>query len=97
MRSRPQSGIHFTFSISASASAAQIVLVESDEPLFGGAENHRIVAAPAVRIAVREFAFADQRAALFQQLDDDRIGLEHGLAFVFGQTFDEAAFIICGA
>ena len=73
---------------------AQIVVIEADEPLLGGAENHRIVAAPAVRIAVREFSFADEHAALLQQLDDDRIRLEYGLALVFGQAFDEAAFVI---
>ena len=73
---------------------AQIVVIEADEPLLGGAEDHRIVAAPAVRIAVRQFALADQHAALLQQFDDDRIRLEDGLAFVFGQAFDEAAFVV---
>ena len=47
---------------------AQIVVLQIDEPLLRGAENHGIVAAPAVRIAVRQFAFADQRAASFEQL-----------------------------
>ena len=50
---------------------AQVFLIESDEPLLGGAEDHRIVAAPAVRIAVLELAFGDERPARLQQLNDD--------------------------
>ena len=80
--------------ISASDFCAKIVAIESDEPLLGGAENHGIVAAPAVRIAVREFLFADEHAALLQQLDDRSIRLEDRLAFVLGQAFGEAAFVI---
>ena len=41
--------------------------VQIDEPLFGGAKNYGIVAAPAMRIAVRKFLFAKQRAAIAQQ------------------------------
>ena len=40
------------------------------------------------------FLLADEHAALLQQLDDDRIRFEHGLAFVFRQAFDEAAFVV---
>ena len=65
-----------------------------DEPLLGGAEDHGIVAAPAVRIAVREFAFAHEHAALLQQLDDDRVRFENRLALVFRQAFDESAVVI---
>ena len=32
--------------------------------------------------------------ALLQQLDDDRIRFEDGLALVFGQAFDEAAIVV---
>src|SRR6202034_2471068 len=52
---------------------AEIFLVEADEPLLGGAEDHRILAAPAVRVAVLEFAFGDARSALLKQLDDWRV------------------------
>ena len=65
----PHSGVHFTLEISRRARAARRRFrrahvrapgVELDEPLFGGAENHRIVAPPAVRIAVRKFSLAEQ-------------------------------------
>ena len=68
--------------------------IQIDEPLFGGAENYRIVAPPAVRIAVRKFLFAEQRAAIAQQRHDDGIRLKHGLAFVFRQAFEIAAVSI---
>src|SRR6202023_1174956 len=64
------------------------------EPLLGGTENHRIVAAPAVRIAVSEFSLADEHAALLQQFDDRPIGLEYRFAFVLRQTFGESAFVV---
>src|ERR1700735_1421104 len=73
---------------------AQVVVIEFDEPLFGGAENHRIMAAPAVRIAVGNFSLADQHVFFSQQLVNQRVGFEYGFAFVLGQTFDEAAFVI---
>ena len=47
-----------------------------DEPLLGGAEDHWIVAAPAMRIRVLDVLRAQQHAAALQQLDDRRIGLE---------------------
>ena len=52
------------------------------------------MAAPAVRIAVRELLFADEHAALFQELDDDRIRLPNGLALVLRQTFGEATVVV---
>ena len=65
-----------------------------NEPLLGRAKDDRIVAAPAVRIAVLQLAFGHEIAARFQQGDDGGIGLEDGLAFVLGQPFDEAAVVI---
>src|SRR2546425_9705834 len=62
-------------------------LIHLDEPLLGGAEDHRIVAAPAVRVAVRIVRGGKKRAALAEKLDDDRIGSEDVLALVFGQAF----------
>ena len=68
MRSRPQAGVHCTLGISAErrwrsggafgAGTVARPVIQLHEPLLGGAKNHRIVAAPAVRIAVLEFAFA---------------------------------------
>ena len=47
-----------------------------------GAEDDRVVAAPAVRVAVlhRVVRLVEQRALLHQQLDDQRVGLEDLLA-----------------
>ena len=45
---------------------AEIVAVHADEPLLGGAEDDRVVAAPAVRIGVRELFEAQQRAGVLQ-------------------------------
>ena len=54
---------------------AQAGLVHRDEPLVGCTEEHRVLAAPAVRIAVRDLLLEDQGAALAQELDDVRVGL----------------------
>ncbi len=54
---------------------AQSRLVHRDEPLVGSTEEHRVLAAPAVRIAVRDLLLEDQGTALAQELDDVRIGL----------------------
>ena len=54
---------------------AQTRLVQRDEPLVGGTEEHRVLAAPAVRIAVRDLFLENQGAALAQELDDVRVGL----------------------
>ena len=54
---------------------AQTGLVHRDKPLVGGTEEHRVLAAPAVRIAVRDLLLEDQSAALAQELDDVRVGL----------------------
>ena len=54
---------------------AQAGLVHRDKPLVGSTEEHRVLAAPAVRIAVRDLLLEDQGAALAQELDDMRVGL----------------------
>ena len=54
---------------------AQAGLVHRDEPLVGSTEEHRVLAAPAVRITVRDLLLEDQGAALTQELDDVRVGL----------------------
>ena len=56
---------------------AQPVLVERDEPLLGGAEQRRVLAAPAVRIRVIERHRRDERADAPQVLDDLRIRIPH--------------------
>ncbi len=69
-------------------------LIQLDEPLLRGAENHRIVATPAVRIAVLVRVMAKQRAAIAQQFHDDGICREHVLAFVFRQAFQIHAAVV---
>ena len=54
---------------------AQTGLVHRDKPLVGSTEEHRVLAAPAVRIAVRDLLLEDEGAALAQELDDVRVGL----------------------
>ena len=56
--------------------AAQPVMIDADEPLLGREKNQRIVASPAMRIAVREFLRMQQRADGAQFLDDRIIRLE---------------------
>ena len=56
-------------------SLAQAGLVHGDEPLIGGAEQHRVLAAPAMGIAVGDLLLHHQGAALAQKLDDVRVGL----------------------
>ncbi len=65
--------------------SALVRRVELDEPLLGGAEDHRFVAAPAVRVAVRESAFAQEHAALTEQCNDLGIGLETVLPLYSGR------------
>ncbi len=86
MRSCPQAGIHFTsWSIASSAVArsvrgsirCQADLVECDEPLGRREKDHRVVAAPAVRVLMGEGLAMPEPAALLQRLFDLRIRVEH--------------------
>ena len=56
---------------------AQAGLVHRDEPLAGGAEDDRLLAAPAVRVAVGDVLMQDERAALLEPLDDLGVGVVH--------------------
>src|SRR5262249_37042779 len=51
-------------------------LIHRDEPLLRGAEDDGMLAAPAVRIGMRDLLVRDESAVLAQQLDDLRIRLE---------------------
>ena len=79
MRSSPQPGIHCTCA-SPQRVAAQVVALHADEPLLGGPEDGRIVAAPAVRIAVLEILVSRAERRLLKQVDHDRVPLPDGLA-----------------
>ena len=81
MRSWPQPGIHCTPWIASSDCARSVAAagrrgfaVHGDEPLRRGQEDHRVVAAPAVRIAVAELGAMPEAGALVQRLLDLRVG-----------------------
>jgi hypothetical protein len=69
-------------------------LVHLDEPLLGSAEDHGVVAAPAVGIRVLGFVVTEERATIAEQFHDDGIRGENVLAFVFGQAFEIDAFVV---
>ncbi len=69
-------------------------LIHLDEPLLRGAKDYRIVAAPAVRVAMLIRMVPQQRAMFGEQLHDDRIRREDVLAFVFRQAFGIHALVI---
>ena len=100
MRSSPHAGSHFTRLISSSARWRKVTVrpvrtrdrrLHGDEPLLCGAEDDRIVAAPAMRVGVIDVVARQQCAASFEQLDDFRIGLEDLEAVVFRQSVLDAA------
>src|SRR5258708_740682 len=69
----------------------EIVALHANEPLFGGAEDGGVVAAPAVRITVLEVLLREQRAVGFQDSDDNRVRFPDGLAEdLFGQLAGSA-------
>ena len=78
MRSSPQAGTHFDCAIASSACSRRVgcSLVEGDEPLLGGAEDDRVLAAPADRVRVGVLARLQEGARLAQELHDDRVRLE---------------------
>ena len=76
MRCSPQAGVHCTLWMSRSAFARRPVLLHADEPLRRGAEDHRRLVAPAMRIAVRDSSRdAAARPLRLQRLDDDAAAL----------------------
>ena len=93
MRSWPHAGIHFTsWSIGVERRLAQRarapcrlrpdrrVAVHPDEPLRRREEDDRVVAAPAVRVLMRERLAVPEPAALLERLLDLRVRVEHALA-----------------
>ena len=59
---------------------AQVVAVDADEPLLGRPEDHRLLAPPAVRIAVRERELVEEVPRLAEHRDDLRVRREDLLA-----------------
>ena len=60
--------------------APQVVAVDADEPLLGRPEDHRLLASPAVRVAVRERKLVVQVPRLAQARHDHGVRREHVLA-----------------
>src|SRR5215469_4840908 len=63
----------------------------TDEPLFGCAEDDRVVAAPAVRVGVVDLRAAHEGFARDEEVDDLWVGLEDLQVFVLGQAVAEAS------
>ena len=66
-------------------------MVDVKEPLLGGEKNQRIVASPAMRIAVRERLAVQQRADFLQILNDRGVRLEDVLPFPIATGENAAA------
>ncbi len=105
-RSSPQAGSHFTCLISSSVRVRRVSFSAStarpaghgrfhgDEPLLGGAEDHGIVAAPAVRVGVLSLFRVQQSAAALEQVDDRLIRFPDALAGVLRQAVAQDAFFV---
>ena len=74
-------GHPFHFADLAQRAFAQASLLHADEPLRSRAEDDRRLVAPAMRIAVLESFFVQQRAALLQDCDHVFVRFEDVLAF----------------
>src|SRR5208282_3398139 len=61
---------------------------------LGGAEDHRIVATPAMRIGVHGPFSVQQGAAALDQVNDRLIGVPNPLAGVFRQAIAQDAFFV---
>ena len=75
MRCSPQAGVQLTPRMSRSACSRRPCLVHADEPLRRGAEHHRGVMPPAVRVAVDIILGVQQRAVGAHRLDDELAAL----------------------
>ena len=91
MRSSPQAGIQWTLRDRFERALRRSLPLHADEPLLGGTEDGRVVAAPAVRVAVLEFLRVRAALRRLQQVDDDRVASQTVLADqFFGQTSGSA-------
>ena len=75
---------------------AQAVLVQRDEPLLGGAEERRVLAAPAMRIRVDQRDGRHERAGPLEVLDDLRVGVPDRETGEVRHLRDEAPVIVDG-
>ena len=91
MRCSPQRGRPLHLLDVAQRVRAQALLVHADEPLRRGAEDHRRLVAPAMRIAVLDRLVLEQAAARFELLDEHFTGFVHLHAGDEGRALTEAA------
>ena len=80
IRDWPQAGSQLHLVDRLQGPPAQVVVVDGDEPLLGRPEDHRLLAPPAVGIAVHERLLVEQVARRLELLDDPGIGREDLLA-----------------
>src|SRR5437016_1489406 len=73
---------------------SEIVLFHRDEPLIGGAEDHGILAPPAMRVSVRKGPLSEQDARRLELLHDQRVCLEDGLPLPFRGFVREPTLIV---
>ena len=83
MRSSPQAGIHFTSLMASSVRARRSLRSMPTNHCSVARKMVGMVAAPAMRIAVLDLFFGQQRAVRLQNLDDQRIRLPDGLSDAF--------------
>ena len=70
--------------------------IDGAEPLRRGAEDDRLLAAPAVRIAVHDVLGCEQRAGFLHVREDDGVGFLRGHAGVLAGVVGVAALIVHG-
>ena len=94
MRSLPQRGIQVDPVDRLQGLFPQVVVLHGDEPLLGGPEDDRLLAAPAVGIGVADLLRLEQGPCLAQQLDDAGVGLTDPLAGKLRHLLGEAAVVV---
>ena len=80
MRCSPDAGVPLHFLDGIQRLLAQAVPVHADKPLLGSPENRRVMAAPAVRVAVLDLARRRQGLGVAEQVHHDGVSFPDGLA-----------------
>src|SRR5438128_5951964 len=75
---------------------SEVILYHRDEPLIGGAEDHGILAPPAMRVGVHEGPLPEQDARRLELLHDQPVLLEDVLPLPFRGFVREPALIVHG-
>ena len=69
-------------------------MIEGDPPLLGRPEQDRLLAAPAVRVAVGQRLGMEQQVPLAEILEDERIGVAGLHAGELADPFDESSVVV---